>query len=567
MSAIEEIVEKIDNLKSKKTIGKKERAIINEGLETMKEHTTKQEDKHIEKFNEIIEASQITKDIKTQIETYGEKMIKIIRKYEEYYNNEPNEDKINEALNADEVEEVLDNKVDKYNKHDDQNPMIGVSYDKTKKKYIVRYNGIQKTSIDVTKASESIIKIFTDKNGQKILKNVQKIKFIYANHYFMSYWHQNEPYFDIRHILSLLNTDDSTTRKKYSEHSKEIEYYIFHPNSFGGYILRELIPESTFYKIVMHSNSDFSKKFKEDVIKILQQLRKNGQLKITNDAMTLRNNNKTINSTIIETSYPLYFKNNERHAKLINKLIELGKKISMTKYKDKHIMYAYIVELLDKEHNYYIIKFGYTYNLAKRKTKLETEYKAKFYLLRAKIITSENDEENFHAILKATYGELVEEYTINGKKKTELYKFSPQLLEEYKNYLDDNHQDDEFDFHITTELDFYQNSDIFYSDKMIEYMTKQRSEKHEKEMAEHNKKMTELRYKNGGKEVDINDSIARRYDSETKLLLAKKQIQQHKKKSSKNKKLEDYSSESDNDDVSIEISSDSEDMPITCKKK
>ena len=498
MTTLENLVEGIENLGNKKTIGKKERTIINEGLEIIKEYTTTQENKQIEKFNEIIEADRITIDTKKEIEAHREKMIKIINKYEEYFNDEPNEDEIDDNATIEEVEEILDNKVDAY-KFTKNNPMKGISYDKTTKRYNININK-QNKKFKTLKDGANYVKENMVKNGEKNPKNIQKIKFIYAEHYFISYWYQNEPYFDMQHILSLLNVDESTARKKYNEHSKEIEYYTFHPNSFGGYILRELIPETTFYDIIMHSNSVFSKKFKKDVIKILRELRKSGQLKITNDEMTLKNNKSAIVKYSIEdTPYPLYSKNNERHVKFMNKLIDLGKKISLINYAGKHVLYAYIVDL-DIAHGYYIIKFGYTYNLSKRKKDLMKEYKANFYLLRAKIITSEDDEEKFHTFLKMAYSELVEDFSINGKKKTELYKFTPKILEEYKNYLNDDNPDYEFDANIITEINFNQisqNPNMFYSDKMIDFMIKQMSDKHEE-------KMTELRYRNGGKEVDIN---------------------------------------------------------------
>ena len=60
MTTLENLVEGIENLGNKKTIGKKERTIINEGLEIIKEHTTAQEKDQIKNVMDILPAGFVT---------------------------------------------------------------------------------------------------------------------------------------------------------------------------------------------------------------------------------------------------------------------------------------------------------------------------------------------------------------------------------------------------------------------------------------------------------------------------------------------------------------------------
>ena len=96
--------------------------------------------------------------------------------------------------------------------------------------------------------------------------------------------------------------------------------------------MRELISESTMYKVLLGSNSKISKKFKNDVANILVELRKDGQLKVTNKEITLQKNNQPIVQKYKDPSYPLYYRDNKRYTQFIDKLINFGKKIVINKY-------------------------------------------------------------------------------------------------------------------------------------------------------------------------------------------------------------------------------------------
>src|SRR5581483_3827409 len=129
---------------------------------------------------------------------------------------------------------------------------------------------------------------FDLKNANLIVKNSVKIHFAYKGHYFITYSYKNELYFDIQHLISVLNLKQSSRNAKYNDYCNEIVYYKWHQNQYSGYILRELVNEKTMYDIVLSSNSVFTKKFKKDVAEILVELRRTNKLQLTNDKLQLR---------------------------------------------------------------------------------------------------------------------------------------------------------------------------------------------------------------------------------------------------------------------------------------
>ena len=169
-------------------------------------------------------------------------------------------------MSENDVEKLLDDKIHKYNKYDKNHPMEGVTYNVTNKKYKMRFNNINITCKKIDNVIDKMNEYFQDKFSEKILKNVLKTKFLYQDHYFLIYWN-NKPYFDIQHIISILNLKQSYIKEKYNEFSNNICYYIWHKNEFNGYILRELIDEETMYSIIFSSNSKLSKSFKKKCFK------------------------------------------------------------------------------------------------------------------------------------------------------------------------------------------------------------------------------------------------------------------------------------------------------------
>ena len=99
-------------------------------------------------------------------------------------------------------------------------------------------------------------------------------------------------------------------------------------------------------------------------------------------------------------------------------LIIVGSNFPISRYINKHVLYAFIIPITTTN-NDIIIKIGYSEDIIDRFQTLETEYKSKTLFVKAKIITGKKDETNFHKMIKTKYAELIENYIINGKDKTE----------------------------------------------------------------------------------------------------------------------------------------------------
>src|SRR5689334_10159055 len=122
-----------------------------------------------------------------------------------------------------EIEKAMDREVKHY-KCSDKNPMIGVSQTKSKKQYKVQYGDLNTTITNLITACNKV-KEYIDKNE---MPNKPELKmenpegmlredFEYYGKMFMIYWYNDEPLFDIRHILSVLGQKDDTIQKKYKK--------------------------------------------------------------------------------------------------------------------------------------------------------------------------------------------------------------------------------------------------------------------------------------------------------------------------------------------------------------
>ena len=446
MSIPEELIEKIENASNKKYIKKEEQKEIKEGLNCVESFLTNNEKEQIKNIIEIISRTKIRAIDKKELNKVKSTVVKIIKKYSEKFNEEPNEDNIDDKLNVNEIEATLDSKVTKYNKYNKNHPMEGIFYSKSKDLWRFHLDDYDKMSKEfediVIFAKEKLL----PKNGENILENGDKNFFVTHNHYFIFYEYNGEPYFDIQHCIYLLNLKQSYIKQKYNEFADQIVYYIWHKNEFGGYILRELITSKTMYKLIFSSNSTFSKAFKDDVAEILDELRKKNKLEITNDGVKLKKSTKkyknadTEKKEILENMLSTYTPcqyNNPKDLAFVKSLIVNGSKIPVCKYLNQHILYAFIMPLRS-QHSDIIIKFGYSEDIFNRiNITLPAEYKCSVYLIGLKIIKGKSDEKIFHDALKMRYFELYEGYENDGKGKIELYKLHPMLVTEFNNFLND----------------------------------------------------------------------------------------------------------------------------------
>ena len=288
MEISKQLAKNIDIFNKSGYVSKPEISELREKLEMISECANKSEQKLIANIYDAFDRYPLKAADKKIITDAKKELIKIGKRYEEEYEEEENDDDITEDLDTDEIEQKLDEKVPKYNKYSETHPMEGISYNEKQNKYCVRYGDINTCVKTITKGCKKILDSFDNKHPEKILENVVRQDFTYRNHYFMIYWYENEPYFDIQHIISVLNLKPSYIREKYNDYSDDIEYCIWHKNEYRGYILRELIDEKTMYNMILSSNSTISKSFKSDIAKILTKLRKQNKLIITNDSIQLK---------------------------------------------------------------------------------------------------------------------------------------------------------------------------------------------------------------------------------------------------------------------------------------
>lgn len=552
MDSPEAIEAKLDEIEGSQYITKDTKQYITDNLTGLKEYANKTEYKHINTVIKIVnQPKKHNANDRKEIQKANKFIINIVKRYAEEYEEQPNEDNIEEDLATNEIEETLDSKIPTYSGFSENHPMEGITWDKTNKTFKIQLNGTTKTN----KNLDSACQILKEKFQKESPEISVKLSFAYGNHFFMSYWINNEPYFDIQHIISVLNLKKSSWNDKYNEFGNDIVHYIWHQNEFNGYILRELISEKTMYELLLSSNSDFSKKMKKDVADILVSLRKNNKLTLTNEKLGVKQSKKIHKNLLSINQQPIYTYDNPLHLQYMNNLITFGTQFPISSIHKKHILYLCIIQIPTK-HNDIIIKFGYSEDIITRIGTLKTEYKSPVFFVTGKVISGRREEFEFHEILKAKYEYLIEKYkttkTTKGKSKVELYKFSPILLKEYHHYLNnDDNKEDELskinEHEIVVANTFNLNNTPLDSNHMLKFLAirekhihekimedkKVRLEmekmKHEKEKMCHEKEMMDkkLLLQKQGPYCDNNNKIG--MDTEIELLCAQNEKDNNKK--------------------------------------
>jgi very-short-patch-repair endonuclease len=164
-----------------------------------------------------------------------------------------NVDKSSEMIELEQIEEALDGKVDAYNRFTKMNPMLGITYDKSIKKYALQYKNKRIKNKILNDLSEKMIGLLQDKIDEtsKILKVDHKLYKNY-NSKLVSYIHNSSELFDIQHIIKLSGVTDFN--KKYNQFKDSIVCYCFKKNKFGGYIVKEFVNRDTALKIIHSCN-------------------------------------------------------------------------------------------------------------------------------------------------------------------------------------------------------------------------------------------------------------------------------------------------------------------------
>jgi hypothetical protein len=279
------IINIIKGLSPNKYIGKNDKA----ELEKLAGELDKiKYEKLIEGLKDVISASKYTKKLKDTLDNLTQNL-----KEDGLTTNNACE-LIEEAIKEiqdENLEENLDKECERYNKFSEANPAEYIYYNKTKDRFILDINGTTKSK---KKLSEAII-LLKEKIGQEKRENFVKFlslkKIEYSGKKIIIYLSENnKAYFDINHIINLL--DDKAKNKKYDEYKSDIILYDIRDNEVGGFYIKEFVNQETFYKILLHSNSSFAKKFKDEIAKILDSLTQQGQIVIKNDSIVIKENIK-----------------------------------------------------------------------------------------------------------------------------------------------------------------------------------------------------------------------------------------------------------------------------------
>ena len=394
----------------------------------------------------IISKGKFLSDTKLEFENFLKKYDKEISKNKSTELSkdidELNKNKSTEIIliNDNTLESILDLQCSRYNKYTKSNVAEYISYDSSHKNYILSIPNIKKkTSKNLEKLIEKL-KNYYEENTKFVWKKFELNIFEYKSKKFIVYIHEGKPYFDINHVINLFD-DIKAKNNKYDEYKSQIELYKICDNEYGGFYIKEFINQETFFKMLLHTNSIFSNKFKDDVAKLLNKLSDSNNLLIQNDKLEINQSEYKYEYTQTYSNIPLF--------KYVDDKIKLFKKINVFKYDKLHVMYMCIIYLPDPlKQNRIICKIGYTFNIIDRIKSLRYEYDCKIYMIGFKTIHSENDEKEFHKTLKKLYPELVLNCKIKDIEKTELYIFDKKLYETYLLF-----QDKVILNHVNVELD------------------------------------------------------------------------------------------------------------------
>lgn len=416
--------------------------------------------KKISELVKIIKTGRMTKEDKTQYKKTFDELVESTKNTEQEIVKEQSTEIISPQVQVDNTEKKLDQLVKKYNGFSEKHPMDCVSYNTAKETYIVRYENETASSKKVENICSKALEFMRHNLGNNFSQIVSsdKMMFEYKNQSFITYRHDDKLFFDIRHVINAISSEKRLQDMKYQTFSQQITNYIVVKNEFGGYIIRELIPEETMYEIILSSNSDFSKSFKKDVSKILVKLRQTGQLVLTNNELQVVNYDRTnaqneeINEAlqaVLQRQISPCTYDDSVYEKYVKKLVSRGCEIPLMKYNKQPTMYFVILTLNDPTgKNRIFCKVGFTDDIATRFRSLSDDYKCAVFLVSLKGVKSEKKEKEFHKLMHSTHSYQVYDMKVNGKKKDEIYIFSRPLYREFckiKEHIDPDSEDEAFD--------------------------------------------------------------------------------------------------------------------------
>lgn len=235
-------------------------------VESLKRYATGKETTDLDNIITIIDSPTINVDQRKQLRKYKRPVAKMITKYAEEFEEELNEDDIEKATTVEEAQGILDAKIPKYNRYTQQNPMMGITWDKTNKAYKIVYKNVNSQNKNLEAACTRVRDIIianTDKPD--ITSDYQASVIKNSGCTLIKYLFEEEEYYDILHVIANLSLKNSSSSTKYLQFKANACAVIAHKNAFGGYIFRELIDITTVREII---GSSFSQSI-IDMMKLL----------------------------------------------------------------------------------------------------------------------------------------------------------------------------------------------------------------------------------------------------------------------------------------------------------
>lgn len=392
----------------------------------------------IEVLNKVIESKTLTVELRNSLTKLMNELQKEGLTDQEQINII---DDIIKEINDENLENILDMECNRYNKYTLSNPAEYIYYNKNKNNYVLDIpNQKEKKSKDLSKLINILKNNLEQEKGRIFSSLVTFKKISYKGKRIIIYYDNNskKPYFDINHVINLFD-DNSAKHKKYDEYKRSIEVYSIKDNNVNGFYIKEFISQETFFNMLLHTNSLFSNKFKNDIAKLLDQLTNQGQLMIDNDTLVLNNNilvTKNVDHFKEDYIYNQTYENIQL-LEFIKHLIVSNKQINYNKYLNKHVLYLFVITLDDPSGlNRILCKIGYTCDIINRIKSLPNEYKCKFYLIGLKTVYSVQDEKAFHNNLKTLYPEFTVDLKINDRIKDETYVFDHKVFQLFNNTPD-----------------------------------------------------------------------------------------------------------------------------------
>jgi superfamily II DNA or RNA helicase len=179
-------------------------------------------------------------------------------------------------------EKIEESKIKQYSRYTNKNPMMYVSKCVIKKipkwKFRVITNANEKNiekNLDINDKDKAInLALNYFKNKYKIISHECKLlaKINYNEKNLFLYEYQGDIFVDLNLALEILNFKN--IKDKYTEYKNYAYFFLQKQNDYGGYIIKPMISETIYYKIIFSSETAFAEKNKEDIVELISQIKR-----------------------------------------------------------------------------------------------------------------------------------------------------------------------------------------------------------------------------------------------------------------------------------------------------